>query len=406
MPSIVGFYDSLDDVERKGWLNGAFRKSLDDKHLLIVCQKYARDLEELDPAIVAPARPQPTHVATDAEGNLAQHDFRGEDEANLVEEAGQDYAFSQDDDEFDAAERAAEQLNLFAKFTSTYKIWDFLRYEEKGEGVVFPQNDVIEGALIFSDLSGFSKLCESYVEKYAGRDAQGRTDAHAMSKASEKLNLVVNSVFELQIRLVDQFHGDVVNFAGDAMFVLFRAETLEVAAQRAAGCALAMLAGVAQRLKDMESKGIDDLDTQLFIHIGVGAGMLRCMTYGGAFDKAEFVVAGPALTEAKDCGELAKCGEAIISSNVLKYAMPCEPTMSKLESSRVASVDDLDSAEFYVLHSLAKPPEMDAVTYRQTMLNGASRVKVYWVGLSECARHVCDLCVYGLRHWVDRSVIA
>ena len=85
-----------------------------------------------------------------------------------------------------------------------------------------------------------------------------------------------------------------------------------------------MLAGVAQRLKDMEEKGIDDLDTQLFIHIGVGAGMLRCMTYGGDFDKAEFVVAGPALTEAKDCGELAKCGEAIISSSVLKYSMPCE----------------------------------------------------------------------------------
>jgi len=324
MPSIVGFYDTLDEIERKGWLNGAFRKSLDDKHLLIVCQKYAEDLKALDPAIVAPERPQPTIAAKGGHRLDNDSDFRGADDAPS-EQVDQDYAFAQDDDEeFEAAERAAEHLNLFAKFTSTYKIWDFLRYEEKGEKPVFPQNDVIEGALIFSDLSGFSKLCESYVEKYAGRDAQGRTDAHAMSKASEKLNLVVNSVFELQIRLVDQFHGDVVNFAGDAMFVLFRAETLEVAAQRAAACAIAMLAGVAQRLKDMEEKGIDDLDTQLFIHIGVGAGMLRCMTYGGDFDKAEFVVAGPALTEAKDCGELAKCGEAIISSSVLKYSMPCE----------------------------------------------------------------------------------
>ena len=114
----------------------------------------------------------------------------------------------------------------------------------------------------------------------------------------------------------------------------------------------------------------DDLDSQLFIHIGVGAGMIRCMTYGGQFDKAEFVAAGPALTEAKDCGELAKCGEAIISSSVLKYAMPCEPSVTKLEKSRVASVDDLDSAEFYVLNALGKPPVMPAVTARQTMLNG------------------------------------
>jgi len=47
-----------------------------------------------------------------------------------------------------------------------------------------------------------------------------------------------------------------------------------------------------------------------------------------------------------------------------------QPRMTKLDSSRVASVDDLDSAEFYVLHSLAKPPVLAAVTYRQEMLNG------------------------------------
>jgi hypothetical protein len=44
----------------------------------------------------------------------------------------------------------------------------------------------------------------------------------------------------------------------------------------------------------------------------------RCMTYGGGiYDKAEFVVAGPALTEAKDAGELAKSGEMIMSKTVL-----------------------------------------------------------------------------------------
>ena len=369
MPSIVGWYETLAEVERKGWWNGAYRKSFDDKHLVLLCRKYAKDLQELDPSIVSPAR-QPIAFNADGQQTISQ-----DDSFPCVEpSANRDNPFARFDEEDEAAERQAEQLNLFAKFTSTYKIWDFLRYEEKGETVVFPQNDVIEAALIFSDLSGFSKLCESYVEKYAGRDAKGRTDASAMSKASEKLNLVVNSVFELQIRLVDQFNGDVVNFAGDAMFVLFRAETLEIAAQRAAACALAMLAGVAQRLKDMEAQGIDDLDTQLFIHIGVGAGMIRCMTYGGQFDKAEFVVAGPALTEAKDCGELAKCGEAIISSSVLQYSTPCGPSTTKLDSKRVASVDDLDSAEFYVLHALAKPPVLTPITARQTMLNALQKV--------------------------------
>jgi class 3 adenylate cyclase len=367
MPSIAGFYESLDDIERAGWLNGAFRKSFDDRHLALLCSKYASDLHALDPTLDpdlgAPFNRIRSHGAGDQAAQVHAH--RKEDFGNTGFQA-------QDDEEFEAAERKAEELNLFAKFTSTYKIWDFLRYNKKGEKPEFPQNDMIEAALIFSDLSGFSKLCESYVEKYAGRDAHGRTDAQAMSKASEKLNLVVNSVFELQIRLVDEHNGDVVNFAGDAMFVLFRAETLEIAAQRAAACALAMLAGVAQRLKDMVAQGIDDLDSQLFIHIGVGAGGIRCMTFGGQFDKAEFVAAGPALTEAKDCGELAKCGEAIISSSVLKYAMPCEPSVTKLDTKRVESVDDLDSAEFYVLNGLGKPPMMPAVTARQTMLHGTA----------------------------------
>jgi class 3 adenylate cyclase len=386
MPSIVGWYESLDEVERKGWLNGAYRKSFDDKHLVLLCRKYAHDLQALDPSIFPPPPLQLQHIA--------DPDHQPYLDSEEAFSRAEDTAFAVHDEDLEAAERQAEQLNLFAKFTSTYKIWDFVRYEEKGEKVVFPQNDVIKGALIFSDLSGFSKLCESYVEKYAGRDAQGRTDAIAMSKASEKLNLVVNSVFELQIRLVDQFCGDVVNFAGDAMFVLFRAETLEVAAQRAAACALAMLAGVAQRLKDMEAQGIDDLDTQLFIHVGVGAGMIRCMTYGGEYDKAEFVVAGPALTEAKDCGELAKCGEAIISSSVLKYAAPCEPTAIKLDSSRVSSVDDLDSAEFYVLKSFAKPPLLPEITDRQTMLNGLLPSRCV---LPACALRVCVPPVVGLK---------
>ena len=35
----------------------------------------------------------------------------------------------------------------------------------------------------------------------------------------------------------------------------------------------------------MEEMGMDELDTQLFLHIGVGAGKIRCMTFGGEFDK-------------------------------------------------------------------------------------------------------------------------
>lgn len=83
----------------------------------------------------------------------------------------------------------SEETHLFAKFTSTYMIQDFLNVEQNG-GVeeAFPRNVQCEAAMVFSDLSGFSKLCESYVEKFAHMDSAGA----AMSQAAEKLNVVVN----------------------------------------------------------------------------------------------------------------------------------------------------------------------------------------------------------------------
>jgi hypothetical protein len=127
--------------------------------------------------------------------------------------------------------------------------------------------------------------------------------------------------------------------------VLFEADALETAAQRAAACALAMLRETQKRLRstplppkvshlaenrrppnpeppyaaprvrlgrlwadhrcgsmaprrrsapaaragrDLEAQGVDALETQQFIHIGIGAGDIRCMTFGGQFDKVCF----------------------------------------------------------------------------------------------------------------------
>uniref|UniRef100_A0A7S0EZP1 Guanylate cyclase domain-containing protein n=1 Tax=Hanusia phi TaxID=3032 RepID=A0A7S0EZP1_9CRYP len=361
MPSILEFASWLSERERKGWTTGAYYKTLDDFHLVLLCRKYSQDLQKINPTLerVVAAnlfeRVENSQTATASESAVSTND---------VEVHSNSKSFSEIPEEEAEGGELAEQTHLFAKFTCSYKIWDFLQQVEKGVIASFPQNDMIEGALVFSDLSGFSKLCESYVDKFSGRHS-----AEAMAKASEKLNLVVNSVFELQIRLVDLYNGDVVNFAGDAMFVLFHADDIATAAQRAAACALAMLDGVAQRLKAMEEMGMDELDTQLFLHIGVGAGKIRCMTFGGEFDKAEFVAAGPALTEAKDCGELAKCGEAVISETVFGLCKCLSPDVAQIGQSRMAGVDGLGETNYYVLRSLKEQPQMPEVTARQALLN-------------------------------------
>jgi len=115
-----------------------------------------------------------------------------------VASEGDDYEQDDPVDEAAAGRELAEEAHLYAQFTCTHKIRDFVKEQNSGVPHPFPMIEMIKGALVFSDLSGFSKLCESYVEKFAGSGSA----AHSMSQAAEKLNLVVNSVFALQACLL------------------------------------------------------------------------------------------------------------------------------------------------------------------------------------------------------------
>eukprot|EP00292_Cryptomonas_paramecium_P014307 CAMPEP_0113709360 /NCGR_PEP_ID=MMETSP0038_2-20120614/29524_1 /TAXON_ID=2898 /ORGANISM="Cryptomonas paramecium" /LENGTH=235 /DNA_ID=CAMNT_0000635229 /DNA_START=89 /DNA_END=793 /DNA_ORIENTATION=+ /assembly_acc=CAM_ASM_000170 len=235
MPSIAKCLDSLSELERKGWNNGAYYSSFEDFHMVLVLRALSAEVSSF-------METRPDLYAGDKLPAIADKI------TSIVPTSSASSAFDRLEEEATGHSKGelSEEAHLFAKFTCTYKIEDFLKNEAGGNNTsTFPQNEVIQAALVFSDLSGFSKLCESYVEKYAGLPHAAQ--AQAMSQASEKLNVVVNSVFELQIKMVDEYDGDVVNFAGDAMFVLFRADTPQIAAQRAAACSLAMLAETQKR---------------------------------------------------------------------------------------------------------------------------------------------------------------
>jgi len=366
----------LGESERKGWYAGSFRKSLDDRHMHLLCKhlynqyKTANEPEWnlAQPSVAAVEANNNSQTRAVDSGGAEVNDSKPQGDAAEREDLPE-ASWDTDGDKDEDQEGLSEETHLFAKFTSTYKVQDFLDLDGGGEQVQFPSNVLVDAAMVFSDLSGFSKLCESYVEKYANIPSAGA----AMSQAAEKLNVVVNSVFALQIKLVEEYNGDVVNFAGDAMFVLFRADDLKVAAQRAAACSLAMLAETDKRLKSMEEMGVDALDSQLFLHIGVGAGKIRAMTYGGGvYDKAEFVAAGPGLTEAKDAGELAKMGEMVISRTVLDLCQDLGPKVEKVPPEKLAA-EGLEGFEFYVLNSLQQTPALPSITMRQECLMRLSK---------------------------------
>ena len=65
----------------------------------------------------------------------------------------------------------------------------------------------IEGAFMFADISGFTKLSEKL--------------AQAGKVGAEEITRIINMFMETMLILVHHYSGDVIKFGGDALFILF-----------------------------------------------------------------------------------------------------------------------------------------------------------------------------------------
>jgi len=200
------------------------------------------------------------------------------------------------------------------------------------------------GAVLFADASGFTNLAEQM-----GADKDG----------VERLTSTLNAFFGVLIDIVHDHGGDIVQFSGDALTVLWicgeacgRCErancgggdiapvlkTVADAAALAAACALAMQAVVD-----------DDADTPLRLHMGLGCGDLTTAHLGGVRGRWAFVLDGDVMRQVARAEPAAAPGEVVLSPEA---AAALEATD---ERTRVAadgllerpfSGDDADLARF------------------------------------------------------------
>ncbi|HJS20413.1 MAG TPA: AAA family ATPase [Anaerolineales bacterium] len=155
-------------------------------------------------------------------------------------------------------------------------------------------------AFLFADISGFTRLTERLAEK-------GPVGV-------EKLASILNDYFGQLIDIVDEFSGDVVKFAGDAVIAAWPfeaasdpADAPSEAAQRrwmlrAAECAFT----IRERLLEYRAE-----DTTLYLKFSLGAGRVWESHIGGIFNRWEFVVVGNPMIEIGLANEMAKAGEII-----------------------------------------------------------------------------------------------
>ena len=150
-----------------------------------------------------------------------------------------------------------------------------------------------EGAVLFTDIAGFTTLTERMDE--------------AGPAGVEELSRLLNAYFTDLISLVEAHGGLVLKFAGDALMAVWTAREgpLPEAVHRAAQCALVIQ-------KKMGAYRVTD-EVTLSMRVSIGAGAISHMVLGGAPDRWTSRLGGAAMGEARNVISMAKPGEAVLA---------------------------------------------------------------------------------------------
>lgn len=195
------------------------------------------------------------------------------------------------------------------------------------------------GAVVFSDASGFTQLTEKLAAK---------------SNGAELLSACLTGFFTPLIDLITAYRGDVIKFSGDALTVYFMAVDdtkgpkyngvvpphgtyglpdlgpLATAVLRASACCIE----IHKRL-NMFDTGVDGVF--FCLHIGVGCGQVNILQVGGIVPpethvpRCEYIIAGPPLEQISIAEPLAKNGETCLSPQAWEYVKDSVVEGPKLE---------------------------------------------------------------------------
>lgn len=173
--------------------------------------------------------------------------------------------------------------------------------------IEFPVSDELQAAVLFADISGFTRLTERLAER-------GPTGVETLAR-------VLNEYFGQLIDIIHEYGGDVAKFAGDAVIAVWdiasnagTAGSVSRADQwqwtmRAAECALT----IRERLTNYKAE-----DQNLYLKLAVSMGSITSAHVGGVFNRWEFLLTGNPLIEVGIANNLAQAGEILVTPSAWK----------------------------------------------------------------------------------------
>ena len=216
--------------------------------------------------------------------------------------------------------------------------------------VVFPFSSELYAVILFIDVSGFTALTESFV----------RAGPHGL----EELTAVMNSYFSSILNVIQQYGGDLLKVAGDALIAAFYlpgAKTKQPLARSSdpiEHCRSALCSNVVSCAVQLQrSCGVFRAASHsLRLHIAVTAGPTHFIAVGGAEQswpgqqsdgrRWEFLAAGPALHDLSSTVQQSEAGEVVVSG-----AVWAECTRSSQFNSPSSAIDGSDNRKLILEQS-------------------------------------------------------
>jgi len=171
---------------------------------------------------------------------------------------------------------------------------------------------VIEGTLVFADISGFTAISEKLA-------SMGRI-------GGEKLTDIINKCFNPLLDIVFDWGGDVIKFGGDAFLILFRGDDKS---KKAFYCAINLIEWISKNGKIETPVG----EFQLGIHAGISQGSIFNVIIGR--NRKDHLFCGKTVEQAYAAADIADLGQIVLTREAAK----------DLEGVRLRDIND----GFYIL---------------------------------------------------------
>ena len=213
------------------------------------------------------------------------------------------------------------------------KSFDFAQDKPGGSA---EQGQMIEGTLLFADISGFTAMANALTFPDVAADSVMRA---ANKEGAEELTGIVNDIFSTMLQVVDSCGGDLLTFGGDALLILFTGENHPLVAVRAAQ---QMQAAMEPFAHTETSRG----EFSLRVHIGVNSGRFLAASVGRLWATEqgptgrEYVVTGRVVNDTARAEAVAGQGQIALGPGTLAAVREAFPSLVVPVSNGFGILDD------------------------------------------------------------------